>query len=82
MVEYKRVRIEKIERLACSAVGNPRFRIQYSTPGWTSYHSGITKADASFNYEIGNRGFRERDVVLVKLNGNGNILDMKVVPVP
>jgi hypothetical protein len=68
-----RVRIESIERLTNSYNGNPRFRIGWSEPGWSGHGHANTASDASYNYEIGNKGLRVLDVVEIELNGRGTI---------
>ena len=72
-----RVRIESIERLNNSYSGNPRFKIAWSEHGWTAYGSANTASDASYNYEIGNKGLRERDLVEIELNGRGTIKSIR-----
>jgi len=62
-----RVRIRSIDRLRNSYSGNPRFRISWR------YGAANTAADASYNYEIGNPGFRVGDLVDIELNGHGTI---------
>jgi hypothetical protein len=72
----RRVRIESIERLSNSYFGNPRFRIGWTEPGGLGRGVANTAADASFCYEVGNKGLRERDVVELELNGRGVITDI------
>lgn len=68
-----RVKIESIERLTNSHYGNPRWRINWSGPGWSFGGHANTAANASFNYEIGNTGLRVGDLVDIELNGRGTI---------
>ena len=68
-----RVRIESIERLTNSYYGNPRFRLSWSEKGWAGYGLANTAANASYNYEIGNKGLRVGDIVDIELNGRGTI---------
>lgn len=68
-----KVRLESVERLTNSYYGNPRFRLSWSTTGWREYGAANTAADASYNYEIGNKGLRAGDFVELELNGRGTV---------
>jgi hypothetical protein len=76
-----RARLTSIERLTNSRNGNPRFKInydgQYEDGGKVTSHAN-TASDASFNYEIGNRGFRVGDMVDLTIGGRGTIIGIKV----
>jgi hypothetical protein len=65
-------RLTEIERLTNSCSGNPRFRLSWDVQGIGS-GSANTAADASYNYEIGNKGLRVGSLVRIELNGRGTI---------
>jgi hypothetical protein len=84
-------RIDELVRLNNSHSGNPRWRVTLVTSDTNDWspHTGDdcegdhmyrvlnTAADAAFNYEIGNPGFRVGDIVIVTMNGRGTIADME-----
>ena len=71
------VRIEEIRRVKNSYVGNPRFELVVSEPGWAGYHTLRTAANSAMNYSVGNKGFRPRDVVEIDVNGRGTVDGMR-----
>ena len=69
-------RIVTIERLTSSRNGNPRFRITLqSDAGMGTWN---TAADHAFNYEIGNKGLRAEDRVILTIGGRGTIVAIAV----
>lgn len=68
-----KVRIESVKRIENSYVGNPRFELYVSTQGFGSFHTMRTAANASMNHSIGNKGFKELDIVTIHVNGRGTI---------
>lgn len=73
-----RVRIDEITRMTNSRNGNPRFSIGYRhADGGRTW--AATAADASFNYEIGNPGYRVGNFVLMTIGGRGTIVAIEAV---
>lgn len=72
---YKAIkRIETIERLSLSVNGNPRFTFTFSDGT-----DAISSSDASFNYEVGNPGYRVGDLVEITFTRAGRIAYMSAV---
>lgn len=78
-------RIEGIDRLTNSRNGNPRFALAVAELDDEGRNAGPievinTAADAGFNYEIGNLGYRVGDVVLLTIGGRGTVIDIEALP--
>ena len=83
-------RIADVTRIRNSYYGNPRFEITLVTSsdpthslcsgteceGDHMYRTLKTASEASFNYEVGNKGLRANDVVTVTIGGRGTIVAM------
>lgn len=67
--------VNEIRPLTNSYSGNPRWEIQFYSggPDHRLNHTVNTSADASFNYEIGNVGYRVGDYVRFTIGGRGTI---------
>jgi hypothetical protein len=82
-----KVKLLELRRENNSMSGNPRWRLfweevreagKQSPIVWTG--TGVTKADASFNYDIGNEGLRVGDVVDVLISvKTGRVIDIQPV---
>lgn len=78
------MRIEGIDRLTNSRNGNPRFALAVSELDDEGHAQGPiqvinTGADAAFNYEIGNPGYRVGDIVRLTVNGRGTVAGIEAV---
>lgn len=72
-------RLTAVERLNNSYYGNPRFRLTWETLGLgTLTMAKNTASDASFAYQIGNKGFRVRDEVILTIGGRGTVTNLEV----
>lgn len=69
-------RIEILERLVSSRNGNPRFSITLVSESNDFIGTWNTAADHSFNYDIGNPGFRTGSTVTITVGGRGTITDI------
>jgi hypothetical protein len=68
-------KIYHLERLRNSYSGNPRWAITLEWIGvGTTWHTWNTASDASFNYEIGNKGYRVGDKVRLTIGGRGTVV--------
>lgn len=65
--------LHKIERLNCSASGNPRYRLTLHPSDDGYLVSWNTATDYSFNYDIGNPGYRVGSPVTLIVGGRGTI---------
>lgn len=74
-----RLRIASIDRLPNSVNGNPRYRIAFVDDGGVYDGAWNTATDHAFAYEIGNRGRRVGDEVIVTIGGRGTIIDLSDV---
>ena len=72
-----RVKIREITRLNNSRNGNPRFAITWEDPLNGNLVTRRTAHDASFNYEIGNRGLRTGDFVEITFTKAERIANMR-----
>lgn len=67
-----KVTLTEVERLYTSDAGNPRFRLHWRQSNGMR-DAANTATDASWNYEVGNKGIRVGDRVTILLNGRGTV---------
>ena len=68
-------KIDRLERLKNSYNGNPRWAVTLEWVGLgTNWDTWNTASDASFNYEIGNKGYRVGDKVRLTIGGRGTVV--------
>lgn len=72
-MKHRSGRIGSLERVANSPDGNPRWAISLVDAEGAHLGSWNTTADASFNYELGNRGKRQNDWVVLTIGARGTI---------
>ena len=75
-IKTRTVVVREITRLNLSVNGNPRFAITWEREDG-SLVTRQTCSDASFNYEVGNPGFRAGDTVVLSFTKAERICAME-----